>query len=82
MYTIKEWFELVESPSLRQHLLSRLDERNKSIQDRIVKDFPTALNYGFSWSGRARYYNDLFHNPPKLKNPIIYRLKLFINDLN
>lgn len=82
MYTIREWFLLVDNPFLRGHLLNKLSERREFIQNRVVKDFPTALNYGFSWEGRYNYYKDLFDNPPKLRIVLFYRVKILIRNLN
>lgn len=84
MFTIKQWFELVDNARLRDHLISKLYERsggNRFHMNRKVPDFKTALNYGFHWSSNISYYRNLYDNPPKLRLGLFFRLKCFIKQL-
>lgn len=80
MLTVYEWFSLVKNNDLRKHLLERLEEDTDS-KDKKTYDFSSAIHDAFAWGVEYGYYANLYNNPPKLKNVMIYKIKKFLKEI-
>jgi hypothetical protein len=51
--TIKEWFESIEDPEIRNKALANMDEKER---DRVVYSFKEAIRNGFDWQPTPEGY--------------------------